>query len=133
MNSNFLFRYVGIPSDAANHLKWSVDSFSPDAFVEASGQRGCAFRGWVLSNSGREVCVAAKASGVTRCYPLNSTRADVVELVLMERPEGHEKLVCGFRVDLKVDDVVDVGFECDGVIFWVYRIEPVGTSFNFLL
>lgn len=108
--------------------RWNLESIQEGTCLQAKDGR-MLVSGWVVGNSPATIHIATRQDGVTRCYPLNVERPDVVQAVAGESPAASKSPICGFSYAMKSDTRFDIGFEVDGWIFWLYSGEPaVGMS-----
>ena len=109
-------------SPSREALKWSLDS--PRTGIPFESVEGGRFRirGWVLADQGKPVHVAIRDGVLTRCYPLNELRADVVKQVLQSEPDGHPRLMCGFDLSFPVLPEITFGFESDATFWWLLKL-----------
>ena len=84
--------------------------------------------GWVVGKTIKQVHTAVRQDGVTRSYPLNVAREDVLEVMQKECSTEALTPLCGFNYAVKSGAAFDVGFEVEGWIFWVYSIEPANVA-----
>lgn len=99
--------------------RWSIDSPKSDADLVDVADGSFRLRGWALGNADSRLYVAVRQNGLTRCYPMNQNRPDVVRGVLGEEPDNHSRLMCGFDYVLPLGSAVEVGFECDAQFAWL--------------
>lgn len=104
-------RHIGEISWALDFPVQEQDFPSEDGVVN--------FKGWVVHTSGAEVFFVVQVAGQTRSYPLNVARPDVVEHVAKTKALAHAREACGFSRQAVAADVIELGFECDGLIGWV--------------
>lgn len=106
-------------------LKWSLDF--PKSAVAFEPLQTTRFRlqGWTLDDNGAEVHVALRTAGLTRCYPLNRERPDVIRHVLAAEPDGHPSLMCGFDLAFPVAPEIEFGFEIDARFVWLLQLRLV--------
>jgi hypothetical protein len=106
-------------------VRWNLDSLEPGTTVRIETQKELpVVRGWVLGRRGRPIYVAIKQAGVSRCYPLNEERGDVVEALGLPTGVESRPVRLGFRFTLNSMAAFDFGFEIGGVLAWVYHIVP---------
>ena len=103
--------------------RWNLESIQEGRRLEAQDGR-MVVRGWVVGNTPVAVHIATRQNGVTRCYPLNVERPDVVQAISNENPSIAVNPICGFSYAMRSDTAFDIGFEIDGWIFWLYTGEP---------
>lgn len=104
--------------------RWNLESVKDGEACQRSGQR-LLVTGWVWPTAGgHRVRLATRQNGVTRSYPLNVQRPDVVQALQGEAP-GAGSSYCGFRYKLQMDGEFEIGFEIDGWLFWLYSGDPV--------
>ncbi|MBI5429093.1 MAG: hypothetical protein HY938_01405 [Nitrosomonadales bacterium] len=121
---SFIDHLGSVYSDFTKYIyRWNLESIQEGSRLQTDEGR-MVVSGWVVGNAPTAVHIATRQDGVTRCYPLNVERPDVVQAVLNERPSGSKNPICGFRHVLKSDTAFDIGFEVDGWIFWLYSGEP---------
>lgn len=101
---------------------WTLDtprSMVPYETVEPGRFR---LRGWAIAEGDLPVRVALRYGGVTRCYPLDTARGDVVRKILLQEPDGHPKLGCGFDLSIEAVSELEFGFEVDARFTWMYTL-----------
>ena len=103
---------------------WNLESIQAGSRLQTEAGR-MVVSGWVMGNAPSAVHIAMRQDGVTRCYPLNVERPDVVQALMNENPAGAMSRFCGFSYAMKSDTAFDIGFEVEGWIFWLYSGEPV--------
>jgi len=103
---------------------WNLESIQAGSRLQTEAGR-MVVSGWVMGNAPSAVHIAMRQDGVTRCYPLNVERPDVVQALMNENPTGAMSRFCGFSYAMKSDTAFDIGFEVEGWIFWLYSGEPV--------
>lgn len=103
--------------------RWNLESIHEGRRLQSAGGH-MMVSGWVVGKTPSAVHVATRQDGVTRCYPLNVERSDVIQVVLGENPSLPVSPICGFQYALESDSAFDIGFEVDGWIFWLYSGEP---------
>lgn len=103
--------------------RWNLESLQEGVRFQAEEGR-MVVSGWVVGNTPAEVHIAIRQDGVTRCYPLNVERPDVVQVVMNENLSVPPSRFCGFRYVMKSDTSFDIGFEVEGWIFWLYSGQP---------
>ena len=104
--------------------RWNLESIQAGSRLQTEAGR-MVVSGWVMGNAPSAVHIAMRQDGVTRCYPLNVERPDVVQALMNENPTGAMSRFCGFSYAMKSDTAFDIGFEVEGWIFWLYSGEPV--------
>jgi SAM-dependent methyltransferase len=112
-------RADGTVLPAGGVWRWSIDSPRSDAELALGDDGTFRLRGWALGKSGSRLHVAMRQNGLTRCYPLNQNRPDVIRKILGEEPEGHARLMCGFDYAVPLGSAVEFGFECDAKFSWL--------------
>jgi hypothetical protein len=106
-------------------VQWNLDSLEPGTTVRIETHKELpVVRGWVLGRRGRPIYVAIRQSGVSRCYPLNEERRDVVEALGLPTGAESRPIRLGFRFTLNSMEAFDFGFEIGGVLAWFYHIVP---------
>ena len=109
-------------------FRWTLDSpKSDDLFENAEGGK-YKLRGWALALQGKRLSLAVRQYGVTRCYPFNKTRADVITKVLGEEPNGHPQLMCGFEYAWPFGAPVEFGLECNAQLVWLKVLNPADAA-----
>lgn len=104
-------------------IKHSLDSPLDGMGFNVNHERGLLLAGWVLvSDSLSQVFLVVRYSGVTRSYPLNIDRPDVVSQVLAVDPAGHPLLRCGFHYEMPMCGDLEVGFYIDGSVVWLCSV-----------
>ena len=118
------FSLERLPDDGnpAGISEWHLDSPRHEADAESLGDGKFMLRGWALSSDGSPAHVAVEIDGVTKCYPMNTRRADVVEAILKEDPKDHPRLYCGFELPLAAAAQLRYGFEVGSRITWIHRL-----------
>ena len=93
-------------SAAEGVFRWCLDSPKDDFSVSdvRIGEKGIRVRGWVLPTDNAQPSVALMCGNVVKPLPFNESRPDVIERVLKEEAEGHDKLLCGFRHSVTFPD-----------------------------
>lgn len=110
--------------DSSIILKWNLDSPKADNLFDHAEEGRFKIRGWALGVSGKTLHLAVRQNGVTRCYPFNKKRADVITKVLEAEPTGHPQLMCGFDYTLPSGAPVQFGFECNAQLVWLKVLNP---------
>lgn len=100
--------------------RWSIDSFRDGSMLQ-EGAEHLVISGWVWPTSTAEVQLATRQGGVTRSYPMNVERPDVVQSLQVECDNGSASSVCGFKYTVLGGKDFEIGFEIDGWLFWLYR------------
>lgn len=100
--------------------RWSIDSFRDGSMLQ-EGEEHLVISGWVWPTSAAEVQLATRQGGVTRSYPMNVERPDVVQSLQVECDNGSASSVCGFKYTVLGGKDFEIGFEIDGWLFWLYR------------
>jgi len=109
-------------------VKWSLD-FPKSALAFESVKVGrFQLKGWALEDRGEQVHVALRSAGLTRCYPLNADRPDVIKHVLAAEPVGHPRLMCGFNLNFPVAPEIEFGFEIDARFVWLLKLRLVDAA-----
>lgn len=104
--------------------RWNLESVKDGTACLRSGQR-LLVAGWVWPTAGgHTVRLATRQQGVTRSYPLNVQRPDVVQAMQAEVPAAATNY-CGFQYSVKAEAGFEIGFEIDGWLFWLYSGQPV--------
>lgn len=124
MNKNLPFLLLDGHQLASQYVLWCLDSPDSEGVCDFSTERGYCVRGWALAHSEAPVSVLLRAEGVTRAYPLNVARQDVVDSVLHSGPDESGRLICGFNLPLPFCNTCHLGFECMDRVFWIYSFEP---------
>ncbi len=113
--------------------KWNFDS--PKSEIVGTGSvsdiKSIELRGWALGRGDSAIHLAVRQDGMTRSYPFNAKRSDVIMKILKEDPEVSTRLTCGFCYPIRLTGVLEVGFECNGEIHWVKSFNcaaPAGTA-----
>lgn len=119
---SFALERISDPVNAAGVKDWHLDSPRHEAAAESIGEGRFMLRGWALSGDGAPVHVAVEINGETKCHPMNTRRADVVQSILKEDPVGHPRLHCGFELPLPAVDELRYGFEVGSRITWIHRL-----------
>lgn len=110
-----------VPPEFRNLVhRWSLDSVQHDRIQQDEAAR-VIVSGWVWPKSAAEVRVAMRQEGVTRSYPMNVARPDVVQALQGECGAASGSSQCGFRYAVKRGTDFEIGFEVDGWLFWLYR------------
>ena len=73
-----------------------------------------------MAESELPVHVAVRYGGLTRCYPLNTERGDVVIKILGATASGHPRLRCGFDLSIEIERELEFGFEVGGRLYWLH-------------
>ena len=105
--------------------RWNLESLQEGKRLQAQDGR-MVVSGWVVGNTAARIHLATRQEGVTRCYPMNVERPDVVQALMNENPTCAMSQFCGFSYAMKSDTAFDIGFEVDGWIFWLYSGVPAG-------
>lgn len=118
------FALERLPDDGnpAGISDWHLDSPRHEADAETLGEGRFMLRGWALSRDGSPVHVAVEMDGATKCFPMNTRRADVVEAILKEDAKDHPRLYCGFELPLPAAAEFRYGFEVGSRISWIHRV-----------
>lgn len=119
---SFALERVEDAGNPAGIKAWHLDSPRNDEAAEAIGDDRFMLRGWALSGDGAPVHVAVEINGETKCYPMNTRRADVVQSILKEDPVDHPRLRCGFELQLRAAKELRYGFEVGSRITWIHRL-----------
>lgn len=106
-------------------LKWALDFPKSAVAFESLQKTRFRLQGWTLDHNGAEVHVALRTGGLTRCYPLNTERPDVIRYVLAVEPGGHPWLMCGFDLEFPVAPEIEFGFEIDARFVWLLKLRLV--------
>lgn len=122
--SSFIDHLGSVYADFSRFIyRWNLESIQEGKRLQAQDGR-MVVSGWVVGNTPARIHLATRQDDVTRCYPLNVERPDVVQAVSSEKPSASTNLFCGFSYALKSDTAFEIGFEVDGWIFWLYSGEP---------
>lgn len=109
-------------AEATQVTHWTLDT--PQSLVpyEATDPLRFRLRGWALAEGDLPVRVALRYGDVTRCYPIDVHRGDVVSKILKQEPDGHPKLGCGFDLSVEAVPELEFGFEVDARFTWIYTL-----------
>lgn len=99
--------------------RWSFDSVRDDRIQRDEDAR-VIVSGWAWPKSPAEVRLAVRQDGITRSYPMNVERPDVVQALQGESGAGFGPPCCGFRYTVRGGNEFQIGFEVDGWLFWLY-------------
>lgn len=105
--------------------RWHLDTPRSDGTGDAFYCNALQIRGWALGVSGRRLHIAIRQNGLTRCYPLNENRNDVIRKILGEDPDEHAQLMCGFDYTFPISAPIEFGFECYAQFIWLKAFDPV--------
>jgi hypothetical protein len=97
---------------------WSLDRICTDA--DMAGQ--VLLKGWMLGRSNKALNVAVRFSGITKSYPLNEERSDVIEN-FKEDHTAHLVLKCGFHYAVPVGVSIEIGVEYEANLYWLHTLD----------
>ena len=72
-----------------------------------------ALRGWLLADVEKDLRVAVKIEHLTYSFPFNIKRPDVISAILKQPPEKHQRLHCGFDINVPFSTKIIIGLESD--------------------
>ena len=103
--------------------RWNLETIRDGNVCESEGEH-LIVGGWAWGKTSRPINIAVRQEGVTRSYPLNVERPDVVQALAENPGERWGDVICGFKYKVKNNAAFDIGFEVDGWIFWLYSGFP---------
>lgn len=109
--------------------RWHLDMPVYAGRCESTGAGLLHLRGWILPDGERwkrYVGVSIRLNGITRAYPLNEQRGDVVAKLLNLEPRDYPDLRCGFNLNLREVAELEFGLDLDGVLVWLKHLRRTG-------
>ncbi|WP_338455067.1 hypothetical protein [Aeromonas veronii] len=106
---------------SGGQLHWNIDSSSEQQPIKIINGR-VAVRGWLLAEEEAEPRIAIKIDHVTYSFPFNVKRPDVISAILKQSPENHQKIRCGFDINVPFSTKIMIGMESDGLITWLEEL-----------
>jgi hypothetical protein len=87
---------------------------------KTGGKKGEALlNGWFIPNGNERLNVALRYDGLTRSYPLNVNRPDLIGLLSEESVEKMEHLDFGFQYAVPKSSIIEIGIEHEMRIYWI--------------
>ncbi|HHQ4552194.1 hypothetical protein [Aeromonas veronii] len=106
---------------SGGQLHWNIDSSSEQQPIKIINGR-VAVRGWLLAEGEAEPRIVIKIDHVTYSFPFNVKRPDVISAILKQSPENHQKIRCGFDINVPFSTKIMIGMESDGLITWLEEL-----------
>ena len=105
--------------------RWNLECPAVDQPCERLDGGRIRVRGWLVPPpeiDSTAAGIAIRVEGITRCYPLNRWRGDVIKKVLALDPERRPELMLGFDWALEEVSEFDFGLDLAGELRWVRRL-----------
>lgn len=106
---------------SGGQLHWNIDSPSEQQPQKIVNGR-VALRGWLLADVEKDLRVAVKIEHLTYSFPFNIKRPDVISAILKQPPEKHQRLHCGFDINVPFSTKIIIGLKSDGLITWLEEL-----------
>lgn len=125
------YEIVALPKPLRPLPSWHLDLPAPLVPCETDGAGRLHIRGWIAPRdvvSEQGWGIAVRGQGVTRVYPLNRWRGDVLRKVLGLEPDQFPGRILGFDWYVAAHREFDFGLCLRGELSWLRRLRLVDTA-----